>query len=205
MKRIEMLVMATHNSGKLREFRRVLEPLGFEVKAVRDVVPGITEPEETGTTFAENALLKAEYYAQKTGLPVLADDSGLVVDALDGRPGVYSARYAGMPSDDEANNRKLVQELTGMPEEKRTARYMCVLVLAVPGCEPVVCEGACEGLIHDEPAGNGGFGYDPYFYVPAKGKTMAAMSLDEKNEISHRGKALRHMAKRLQELAALSV
>ena len=127
------------------------------------------------------------------------------MDALDGGPGVYSARYAGMPSDDEANNRKLVQELTGVPEEKRTARYMCVLVLVVPGCEPVVCEGTCEGLIHDEPAGNGGFGYDPYFYVPAKGKTMAAMSLDEKNEISHRGKALRHMAKRLQELAALSV
>lgn len=192
-KQTRTLVIATKNEGKLREFKAVLEPLGFSAVPVGDIDAAIAEPEETGMTFAENAALKAMYYMDKTGYSCLADDSGLIVDVLHGRPGVYSARYAGPQHNDADNNAKLLAELSGVPAEKRTARYACVLVLTRPGRELLTAEGTCEGIILNTPAGDNGFGYDPYFYIPEKGKTMAEMSLAEKNGLSHRGKALRKL------------
>lgn len=197
-KQTRTLVIATKNEGKLREFKAVLEPLGFSAVPVGDIDAAIAEPEETGMTFAENAALKATYYMDKTGYSCLADDSGLIVDVLHGRPGVYSARYAGPQHNDADNNAKLLAELSGVPAEKRTARYACVLVLARPGRELLTAEGTCEGIILNTPAGDNGFGYDPYFYIPEKGKTMAEMSLAEKNGLSHRGKALRKLTDLLQ-------
>jgi len=192
----EALLIATRNKGKIREFRDVLEKAGFSVFSVFDKAPDLPEPIEDGQTFADNAAIKATYYAARTGMLCLADDSGLVVDALDGAPGVHSARYAGEGHDDKANNAKLIKSLQGVEREKRTARYVCVLALAAPGKEPLLAEGTCEGLIDLKPKGSKGFGYDSYFYVPSFGKTMAELDLDEKNSISHRGAALR----RLQEL-----
>lgn len=193
----QTIVLATHNAGKIRELKMILQPLGYDVKAIHEICPHIEEPEETGTTFAENARLKAAYYLQATGLPCLADDSGIIADALQGRPGVYSARFAGPECDDEKNNQKLIQELSVFPPEKRTAHYACVLVLLFPDGREIEAEGRCEGVIRDFYAGSNGFGYDPLFYVPDKGKTMAEMSMDEKNAISHRGKALRKLAEAL--------
>lgn len=197
MKGPATIVMATHNDGKIREFRSVLEPLGYRVLSVRELMPLLAEPEETGLTFMENASLKAAYYMKHTGLPCLADDSGLIVDALDGRPGVFSARYAGEDCDDEKNNRKLIRELAHVPYEKRTASYACVLVLIRPDGSKETAEGRCDGIVRDVYAGAGGFGYDPLFYLPQLGKTMAELSLAEKNQISHRGRALRQLADRL--------
>ncbi|WP_301859147.1 XTP/dITP diphosphatase [uncultured Megasphaera sp.] len=194
---MEKLVLATHNAGKIREFRSVLEPLGFDVLPIRQVCPHITEPEETGTTFAENACLKAEYYMKASGLPCLADDSGILADALNGRPGVYSARYAGPDCDDEANNRKLIADLSAFPPEKRTVRYVCVLALLFPDGRRILEEGQCQGILRDFYAGHNGFGYDPLFYVPSLGKTMAELSMDEKNAISHRGRALKQLVEAL--------
>ncbi len=190
MSKKETIILATHNAGKIREFKRVLEPLGYSVAAVHDICPAISEPEETGTTFAENAELKAAYYMEATGRPCLADDSGIIADALNGQPGVHSARYAGPDCNDERNNRKLVEELSKFPPEERTVHYVCVLALLFPDGRQITVEGRCDGILRDFYAGNNGFGYDPLFYVPEKGKTMAEMTLDEKNEISHRGKAL---------------
>ena len=186
----QTIVLATHNAGKIREFKSVLEPLGYTATAVRDLCPQLLEPEETGTTFEENARLKAAYYMKATGLPCLADDSGIIADALGGRPGVYSARYAGPECDDEKNNQKLIDELSAFPPEKRTVHYDCVLALLFPDGREIVREGRCSGVLRDFYAGTNGFGYDPLFYVPEKGKTMAEMTMEEKNEISHRGKAL---------------
>lgn len=186
----QTIVLATHNAGKIREFKSVLEPLGYTATVVRDLCPQLPEPEETGTTFEENARLKAAYYMKATGLPCLADDSGIIADALGGRPGVYSARYAGPECDDEKNNQKLIDELSAFPPEKRTVHYACVLALLFPDGREIVREGRCSGVLRDFYAGTNGFGYDPLFYVPEKGKTMAEMTMEEKNEISHRGKAL---------------
>lgn len=193
----QTIVLATHNAGKIRELKTILQPLGYEVQAIHDICPHLKEPAETGTTFAENARLKAAYYLKATGLPCLADDSGIIADALQGRPGVYSARFAGPECDDEKNNQKLIQELSSFPVEKRTAYYACVLVLLFPDGREIEAEGRCEGVIRDFYAGSNGFGYDPLFYVPAKGKTMAEMSMAEKNTISHRGKALRKLVEAL--------
>lgn len=193
----EKIVLATHNAGKIREFKSILEPLGYEAVSVHDVVADIAEPEETGQTFAENARLKAEYYMKATGLPCLADDSGIAADALGGRPGVYSARYAGPDCVDEANNQKLIKDLSVFPPEKRTVHYICSLVLIWPDGHCVTAEGSCDGILRDFYAGHNGFGYDPLFYVPEKGKTMAEMSMAEKNEISHRGKALKKLVEAL--------
>ena len=157
----------------------------------------ITEPEETGKTFAENALLKATYYMKATGLPCLADDSGIAADALGGRPGVYSARYAGLDCDDEANNQKLIADLAAFPPEQWTVHYICSLVLIWPDGRIVTAEGSCDGVLRDFYAGDNGFGYDPLFYVPEKGKTMAEMTMEEKNAISHRGKALKKLVEAL--------
>ncbi|KAF1683094.1 XTP/dITP diphosphatase [Veillonella sp. R32] len=191
------IVVATHNKGKLREFKAALEPLGIEAVSIADVVT-VPEPEETGATFLENARIKAQYYMKASQLPCLADDSGLAVDALDGAPGVYSARYAGEACDDEANNAKLIQALQAVPFEKRTARYVCELVLAYPDGREITATGYCEGLIQDTPEGEGGFGYDPYFYVPQFQQTMAQISLTQKNAISHRGLALQSLLSKLK-------
>ncbi len=193
------ILLATHNAGKIREFQAALLQAGYVGIPIEEVAD-IEEPEETGTTFAENALLKAEYYMEATGLPAMADDSGIEVDALDGAPGVYSARYAGVHGDDEANNRKLVADLAEVPAAERTGRYVCELALAFPDGRRIKSRGTCEGLIQDEPLGDGGFGYDPHFYLPTFGKTMAEITLDEKNAISHRGQALQALIQDLQEM-----
>lgn len=185
----DTILIATNNPGKAREFEALFAKKGLQVKTMRDY-PEIPEVEETGTTFAENALLKAETIAETFNMLVLADDSGLKVDALDGQPGVYSARFAGEPKSDAANNAKLLHELTGIPAAERAAQFHCTLALALPGKESLVVEGEVEGTILSIPRGKNGFGYDPLFYVPSKEKTMAELSEDEKNKMSHRAVAL---------------
>lgn len=186
---MKTLILASKNAGKLREFQSLLEGLPFIVTSLADY-PHIPEIEETGATFAENAAIKAEAVAKYTGELSLADDSGLEVDALDGRPGIYSARFAGEPGSDEANNCKLLDLLSAVPVEKRTARFHCVIAIAEPGAPTQLAEGRCEGLIMFAPSGTGGFGYDPLFYVPSLGKTFAEMTAEQKNKISHRAHAL---------------
>lgn len=192
------VVLASNNPGKLRELDAVLRPMGWELIAQGDL--GVPEAEETGTTFEANALLKARHAAACTGLAALADDSGIEVDALDGRPGVYSARYAGPQCDDEANNRLLLQELEGVPEEQRSARYQCVIALVrtAEDPDPLIARGAWEGRILEAPQGHNGFGYDPLFYVPTHGCASAELEPDVKNALSHRGAALRALVERLQ-------
>lgn len=191
------VVLATRNKGKIREFTAAFEELGFMVWTIDDIVD-IAEPEETGSTFLENAEMKALYYAEACGLPCVADDSGLEVDALGGAPGVLSARYAGDHGNDEANNQRLVEELAEVPAEERTARYQCALVWATPAGQVVSATGSCEGRIQLTPMGKGGFGYDPYFYIPKLKTTMANISMEQKQAISHRGKALRALVEQLR-------
>jgi XTP/dITP diphosphohydrolase len=192
------LVLASANEGKLRELRRLLADLPFEVES--QAAYGVPAPEETGSSFLANALLKARHAQLATGTAVLADDSGLEVDALGGAPGVHSARYAGIATDDAANNAKLLRELHDVPPALRTARYRCVLVYlgTEPLPKPLVAEGVWEGLIIAAPRGRGGFGYDPYFFLPDLGLTAAELDAETKNRLSHRGQALR----RLQALLA---
>jgi XTP/dITP diphosphohydrolase len=192
------LVLATGNPGKLREFRALLAGLAFAPLAQADL--GIEPPEETGTSFLANALLKARHAAQAGGIPAIADDSGLEVDALGGAPGVYSARYAGPGADDAANNTKLLAALENIPASQRTARYRCALAYIDPAtqCE-LTAEGVWEGIILDAPRGAGGFGYDPYFWLPDLQLTAAELDPREKNQRSHRGLALRALR---QQLAA---
>lgn len=192
------LIIATKNVGKVKEFAEIFEPLGFKVKTLLDF-PNAPEIEETGVTFEENALLKAKGIANLLHKMVLADDSGLVIDALDGRPGVYSARYAGVDKNDEANIKKVLDEMKGVPTEKRTALFHCTLALVIPNKKSVIINGKCEGMILTEKRGDKGFGYDPIFYVPSLGKTMAEMTPEEKNQISHRGDAIRKLHKWIQE------
>ena len=182
------IVVGTRNSGKVREIQTALADLPFAVVGLPET--DIPDVEETGTTFQENAILKARHYCQFTGEYCLADDSGLEVDALDGEPGVYSARYAGLDSTDASNNEKLLTVLKDVPPSGRTARFRSVLVLAGPDGSLLLVDGVCEGVILDEARGTGGFGYDPLFYMPSQGKTMAEMTIEEKNRISHRGNAL---------------
>ncbi len=191
------VVLATRNKGKIREFTAAFEELGFTVWTIDDIVD-VAEPEETGSTFLENAEMKALYYAEACGLPCVADDSGLEVDALGGAPGVLSARYAGDHGNDEANNQRLVEELAEVPAEERTARYQCALVWATPAGQVVSATGSCEGRIQLTPMGKGGFGYDPYFYIPKLKTTMANISMEQKQAISHRGKALRALVEQLR-------
>lgn len=191
------VVLATRNKGKIREFTAAFEELGFTVWTIDDIVD-IVEPEETGSTFLENAEMKALYYAEACGLPCVADDSGLEVDALGGAPGVLSARYAGDHGNDEANNQRLVEELAEVPAEERTARYQCALVWATPAGQVVSATGSCEGRIQLTPMGKGGFGYDPYFYIPKLKTTMGNISMEQKQAISHRGKALRALVEQLR-------
>ena len=193
------IVLASGNAGKLREIEKILDGLDVEVVAQSEF--GVTEADETGKTFAANALIKARHALEATGLPALADDSGIVVDALDGRPGVYSARYAGIGASDADNNAKLLAELEGVPDARRTAAFHCVACFVAPGlAEPVVAEGEWRGVILHAARGDGGFGYDPLFYVPEMGCTSAELSAADKNRLSHRGQALRQLAQKLREL-----
>ncbi|HEX4151903.1 MAG TPA: RdgB/HAM1 family non-canonical purine NTP pyrophosphatase [Steroidobacteraceae bacterium] len=193
------LVIATGNPGKLREFQALLGGLAF--LAVSQASLGVTAPEETGSTFLANALLKARHAAEATGEAAIADDSGLEVAALGGAPGVYSARYAGPGADDAANNAKLLQALRGVPSAQRHARYRCVLIYVDgPGDRaPIHAEGSWDGVIVDVPRGAGGFGYDPHFWLPDLGMTAAELDPAEKNRLSHRGRALRELRARLEE------
>lgn len=183
------IVIATNNVGKAKEFAEIFEPKGYFVKTLRDF-PELEEVEETGKTFEENARLKAETIANALQTIVLADDSGLCVDALDGQPGVYSARFAGEPKSDAANNAKLLSELGGLVGEERSAHFTCCLVLAAPNSESLVVQAECPGQIATLPAGDSGFGYDPLFIIPEYGKTFAQLGMDIKNKISHRAKAI---------------
>lgn len=188
------ILIATRNKGKASEFESLFAAKGFTIKTLLDY-PEIPDVEETGITFAENALLKAETIAEKLKMLVLADDSGLKVDYLNGNPGVYSARFAGEMKSDAANNAKLLHELTHVPVTERTAQFHCTLALAAPGKESLVVEGEVEGQILSIPRGDNGFGYDSLFYVADKDKTMAEMTEEEKNGISHRAKALQQLEK----------
>ncbi|ARB38022.1 XTP/dITP diphosphatase [Bacillus subtilis] len=190
-------IIATHNPGKVKEFKEILEPRGYDVKSLAEI--GFTEEiEETGHTFEENAILKAEAVAKAVNKMVIADDSGLSIDNLGGRPGVYSARYAGEQKDDQANIEKVLSELKGIEKEQRTARFRCALAVSIPGEETKTVEGQVEGYIAEEPRGEYGFGYDPIFIVKDKDKTMAELTSDEKNKISHRADALKKLSKLLE-------
>lgn len=192
------LVLASGNQGKLRELARMLEPLQLEVLSQSDF--NVEPVAETGLTFVENALLKAREAARVSGLPALGDDSGLVVDALEGRPGIYSARFAGEGAGDEANNEKLLHELAGLPMERRTAHFHCCLVLLRHESDPVpiVAEGTWHGHILEAARGEGGFGYDPLFHDRDLGATAAELPMEEKARVSHRGKALAELIERLR-------
>lgn len=187
------LVLASNNRGKLGEFSRLLGELRLTVhpQSAFDVA----DAEETGLTFVENALLKARHAARLTGLPALADDSGLEVDALNGEPGIYSARYAGRHGDDAANNKRLLDKLEGVPEAKRTARFVCVLAFLrhADDPRPLICQAAWEGFIGKAPQGDGGFGYDPLFQVPEHGCSAASLPPEVKDRVSHRALASRRL------------
>jgi XTP/dITP diphosphohydrolase len=193
------IVFASGNAGKLREIEKILDE--FDIEIVPQSHFDVSEAAETGATFIENALIKARHAARITGLPAIADDSGLAVDALGGRPGVYSARYAGPDAGDADNNARLLAELAGVPEPERGAAFHCAACFVTPGGgEPVIAEGEWRGSILDAPRGDGGFGYDPLFLVPDKGCSSAELAPAEKNSRSHRGKALRELARRLRAL-----
>lgn len=192
------IIIATGNKGKAKEFEHLFKKYGYAIKTLLDF-PELEDVEETGTTFQENALLKAEEISKKMNKIVLADDSGLEVDALNGQPGIYSARFAGEHGNDEKNNKKLLGELVGLPKDKRTANFHCSLVLVGPDRSPLFVEGEVNGYILEEPRGSNGFGYDPLFYVPALKKSMAELTNEEKNEISHRANAIKQLEKHLNE------
>lgn len=202
------LLIATRNRGKFFEIEEALKGFSFALRSLHDF-PELPPAEESAGTFEGNALKKGRETAQATGLPVLADDSGLVVPALDGRPGIFSARYAGEGATDEANRQKLLKEMDGLSGEARKAFFVCMMALVIPqgpvislpggqgsvtpGRQEFLAEGRCDGLIATEPRGSGGFGYDPIFWIPSLGKTMAELPLSLKNQISHRGIALRQV------------
>ncbi len=191
------LVIATKNHGKFLEFKKMLGPAKFNIISLLDFTN--IDIEETGSTFDENALIKASTVCQKTGLPTLADDSGLQVPILNGEPGIYTARYAGEGATDKDNIEKLLKNLTGVPLDKRQAQFVCSLALVFPEGATFLERGILEGLITLSPRGTGGFGYDPVFLVPEINKTLAEISPDEKNRISHRAKAMEKIKKHLIE------
>ena len=189
----EQIVLASNNAGKVREINQLLASQEIAVVPQREF--GISEAEETGLTFVENAILKARHAARESGLPAIADDSGLEVDALDGAPGIYSARFAGPGCSDTDNNRKLLDALDNVPIPERTGRFQCVLVYMRHADDPtpIICQGTWEGLILAAPQGDNGFGYDPLFLVPEKECSSAELPAEEKNSMSHRGKALQKL------------
>lgn len=193
------LLIATNNAGKWQEYALLLADLPIALASPVD--EGLVSPvEEHGTTFAENAILKARAYCRLSGLPALADDSGLEVDALDGAPGIYSARYAGEGVSDADRYNKLLAALSDLPAERRSARFRCVIALALPDGTLLTAEGTCEGIIATAPRGEHGFGYDPIFYLPALGCTMAELSPEVKNRISHRARAVMSIKPALRRL-----
>jgi len=191
-------IIATHNMKKRNELARILEPLGVEVLTAEQAGVELTDVEETGTTFEENARLKSESGCKETGMPCIGDDSGLMVDALDGAPGVYSARYAGDHGNDPANIALLLENMKDVPDEERTARFMCTVCCTYPDGSEIVVSGKCEGKIGYEPKGDGGFGYDPVFMVGDK--SFAELTAEEKDKISHRGNALKALADALAKV-----
>lgn len=195
----QKIVLASGNAGKLREFQQLLADCGFAVLPQSEF--NVDNAEETGLSFVENAILKARHACAQTGLPALADDSGIAVDALLGRPGIYSARYAGEPANDVNNNAKLLEQLHGVPEQQRTARYHCILAFMrhAEDPTPILCHGSWEGVILTAPRGEGGFGYDPLFFVPSHQCTAAELGSAEKNRISHRGLAMQELLFTLQK------
>ncbi len=197
MSKTTKVILASGNPGKLREFNRMLADIQFEIIPQSEY--NVSDAIEDGLTFVENSILKARHAAKHTGLPALADDSGIEVDALMGRPGIYSARYAGEHGDDEANNDKLLAELADIPEAERTARFRCCIVYMrhAEDPSPLIADASWEGRILFERSGDNGFGYDPLFYVPTHKTSSAELSPDEKNRISHRGIALRDILQQL--------
>ncbi|MGZ3559791.1 MAG: XTP/dITP diphosphatase [Thermodesulfobacteriota bacterium] len=191
------MIVATRNRGKTREIREALKGLGVRIRSLNDF-SNVPEIEENGKTFVDNALKKARYYTKYFGKVTLADDSGLEVDFLKGLPGIYSARYAGEKASSQENNEKLLREMEGVPISKRGARFKCVIAVVSPDGREILAEGVCKGRIGFGEKGRKGFGYDPLFVLPNYGKTMAQLSLKEKNKISHRGKALRKIGKMIQ-------
>ena len=192
------IVFATGNAGKMKEIRLILSDLGMEICSMKEA--GIqTEVEENGTTFEENAVLKAKAIGEQTDAIVLADDSGLEVDYLNKEPGVYSARYLGEDTSYRIKNQSLIDRLDGVPEEKRTARFVCAIAAHLPDGRMLTTRGTIEGIIGYEERGEGGFGYDPIFYLPEYGCSTAELSMEKKNELSHRGKALRAMKEELKK------
>lgn len=184
------ILIATKNVGKAKEFKTLFDRYGIQVKSLLDFEEELPDIEETGSTFEENAALKSEGIAELLNMAVMADDSGLVIDALDGRPGIYSARYAGEPKDDKKNIEKVLMELENVPLEERTARFVCVLSVSIPGQPTIYKKGYCEGTIALEEKGTHGFGYDPIFIPKGYSQTMAELDPEEKNKISHRKNAM---------------
>lgn len=194
---ITRVVLASGNPGKIRELKALLGPAGVDVLPQSEWT--VPECDETGLTFVENAILKARNASRHTGLPAIADDSGIEVDALDGRPGIYSARYAGPDADDQSNNTKLLARMEQVPDERRTARFRCVMAFLTHADDPspILAEGSWEGMIARAPAGSGGFGYDVVFHLPEYGCTSAELPAEVKNRISHRAQAVQAMVGRL--------
>ena len=195
---MQKIVLASNNKGKVRELGQMLSSLGMEVLPQSEF--GVGEVEETGLTFVENAILKARHAAKVSGLPAIADDSGLEVDVLNGAPGIYSARFAGQDANDEENLQKLLADLKEVPDEQRTARFQCLLVYMRHANDPtpLICQGTWEGIITREPRGENGFGYDPIFYVAAHQCTSAQLTPEQKNQLSHRGQALQKLLNNLK-------
>lgn len=194
-------LIATHNKKKKNELLRILSPLGIDVKTDTEIGLTLTEVDETGETFYENALLKAKSGAKESGLPCVADDSGLVVDYLAGAPGIYSARFAGEHGNDSKNNAKLLKLLTDVPDDERTARFVSVVCCVFPNGDILSARGECEGKIGYSEIGDGGFGYDPVFMVD--GKSFAEFSAEEKDKLSHRGKALALLSEKIKDYMSL--
>lgn len=200
MNSLEKVVLASGNKGKLREFNRMLADINLNIVPQSEF--DVPEAIEDGLTFVENAIIKARNAAQHTGFAALADDSGIEVDALQGQPGIYSARYAGLPGDDTANNQKLLDAVKDLPEEQRTGRFRCCIVYMrhAEDPSPLIADASWEGIIMTEESGANGFGYDPMFFVPTHGCSSAELDPDEKNRISHRGLALQEMLTKLQQV-----
>ncbi len=192
------ILIATHNAHKKAELQRILSPLGVEIVTDTDLGIELTDVEETGATFEENSFLKSESGCKESGIPCIADDSGLAVDCLDGAPGVYSARYSGEHGNDEKNIDKLLNEMKNVPEDERTARFVCAATCVFPDGRKICVRGECEGVIAHERHGNGGFGYDPVFMVGEK--SFGEISAEEKDKLSHRGKALRKLFEELEKI-----
>ncbi|MCM3093840.1 MULTISPECIES: XTP/dITP diphosphatase [unclassified Cytobacillus] len=195
------VIIATKNAGKAREFERMFKPLGYEVKTLLDF-PDFKDVDETGSTFEENAILKAEAVSRAFERMVIADDSGLIIDALGGKPGIYSARYAGEEKNDQKNMDKVLDELESIPDHQRQARFYCALAIAAPGKPTETVAGTCEGHILREKRGTYGFGYDPIFFAEEKNKAMAELMPEEKSQISHRANALRKLEELLPSFVA---